>query len=181
MTKKRMPAVNDADRRRGMLYGQVLANKNGPAGVLDAMVMDRLCGLMRLLPEQRVTREEALAGYTLNAARTTWNLDSCGTLSPGKYVDFIVVDRDLVTCDIDELGQTRVLWTVLGGRSGAMTNFDWTSAVWRYHKPLCRGPIKRRRTCYFASAGCTKCGSEHPEALADFAARRKSESGAQLI
>ena len=66
-------------------------------------------------PEQRLTRQEALAGYTVNAARAAWNLDTCGTLSPGKYADFIVVDRDILACDIYELGQTRVLWTVLGG------------------------------------------------------------------
>lgn len=50
------------------------------------------------LPEQRITRQEVLAGYTVNAARAAWHLDTCGTLSSGKYADFIVVDRDILTC-----------------------------------------------------------------------------------
>ena len=135
MAQERMPVVSDADRRRGVLCGQALANKNGPAGALDTMVMDRLCGIMRLLPERRITCEGALAVFRLNAARTTWNLDRCGTHSPGNYSDFIVADRALLTCDIDEPGQTRAPRTVLGGRSGAMTDFDWASADWRYRKP----------------------------------------------
>lgn len=69
-----------------------------------------------LLPDQRLTRQEALMGYTVNAARAAWNFDTCGSLATGKYADFIVVDRDILACDIYELGETEVLLTVLEGR-----------------------------------------------------------------
>ena len=67
-------------------------------------------------PEQRITREEALRMWTLNAAYLTFEEDVKGSLEPGKYADFVVVDRDILTCSEDELRDTRVLATVLGGR-----------------------------------------------------------------
>ncbi len=67
-------------------------------------------------PEQRITREEALRMWTLNAAYLTFEEDVKGSLEPGKYADFVIVDRDILTCSEDELRDTRVLATVLGGR-----------------------------------------------------------------
>ena len=67
-------------------------------------------------PEQRITREEALRMWTLNAAYLTYEEDVKGSLEPGKYADFVIVDRDILTCAEDELRDTRVLATVLGGR-----------------------------------------------------------------
>jgi predicted amidohydrolase YtcJ len=42
--------------------------------------------------------------------------DGVGTLAPGSHADVIVVDRDPLTCRLDELPQTTVLLTLLGGR-----------------------------------------------------------------
>ena len=67
-------------------------------------------------PEQRITREEALRMWTLNAAYLTFEEDVKGSLEPGKYADFVIVDRDILTCAEDELRDARVLATVLGGR-----------------------------------------------------------------
>ncbi len=67
-------------------------------------------------PEQRITREEALRMWTLNAAYLTFEEDVKGSLEPGKYADFVIVDRDILTCAEDELRDTRVQATVLGGR-----------------------------------------------------------------
>ena len=67
-------------------------------------------------PEQRITREEALRMWTLNAAYLTFEEDVKGSLEPGKYADFVIVDRDILTCAQDELRDTRVLATILGGR-----------------------------------------------------------------
>ena len=67
-------------------------------------------------PEQRITREEALRMWTLNAAYLTFEEDVKGSLEPGKYADFVIVDRDILTCAEDKLRDTRVLATVLGGR-----------------------------------------------------------------
>ena len=67
-------------------------------------------------PEQRITRQEALRMWTLNAAYLTFEEDVKGSLEPGKYADFVIVDRDILTCAVDELRDARVLGTVLGGR-----------------------------------------------------------------
>lgn len=66
-------------------------------------------------PEQRITREEALRMWTLNAAYLTFEEDVKGSLEPGKYADFVIIDRDILTCSEAELRDTRVMATILGG------------------------------------------------------------------
>jgi predicted amidohydrolase YtcJ len=67
-------------------------------------------------PAQRVSRTEALHMWTRDAARALgW--ESLGTLTPGSHADLIIVDRDPLTCRLEELPGTRVLRTVLGGRT----------------------------------------------------------------
>ncbi len=66
--------------------------------------------------EQRLTREEALVAFTAAPAYASGDLHRRGTLTPGKDADFVVWDRDLVTCDPDELLTARARLTVMGGR-----------------------------------------------------------------
>ena len=67
-------------------------------------------------PAQKVTRAEALAMWTRDAAHVLgW--DGIGTLAPRSHADVIVVDRDPLTCPLDELPATRVLRTVVGGQT----------------------------------------------------------------
>jgi predicted amidohydrolase YtcJ len=69
-----------------------------------------------LHPEQRISREEAIRLYTINNAFLMFDETNKGSLEPGKLADFIVVDRDLLTCEVDELRETQVQQTWLGGR-----------------------------------------------------------------
>ncbi len=73
------------------------------------------------LPGQRLTRHEALMGYTTNAAVAAWRPDT-GRLSPGSAGDVIVVDRDILDCNVYELGQTQVLATFVAGRQVYMSD-----------------------------------------------------------
>jgi predicted amidohydrolase YtcJ len=68
------------------------------------------------LPEQRMTREECVTGYTIHAAQAAWREADTGSLTPGKYADIIILDRDIFTCDAYEIGDTEVLLTLLAGK-----------------------------------------------------------------
>jgi len=69
----------------------------------------------KFYPEQALTREEALQSYTLNNAIAAFEEDVKGTLTPGKYADFVVLSQDLLTVDEEEIPSTEVLMTFVGG------------------------------------------------------------------
>lgn len=73
-------------------------------------------GYCNLGPAQAISRTEAVSMWTRNAARLLqWN--DIGSLKAGHHADLIVVDRNPLTCPIDELGGTHVLRTVFAGRT----------------------------------------------------------------
>ena len=65
--------------------------------------------------EQRVSREEAIRMYTVNGAYLTFEEGLKGSIEPGKLADLIILDRDILTCPEDEIKETKVLATYLGG------------------------------------------------------------------
>ncbi|HZT32080.1 MAG TPA: amidohydrolase [Bryobacteraceae bacterium] len=69
-----------------------------------------------LHPEQRITREQAIRLYTINNAYLTFEEKEKGSLEPGKLADFIVLDRDILTCPEDGVKDTQVDQTYLGGK-----------------------------------------------------------------
>ncbi len=68
-------------------------------------------------PAERMTREEALLSMTLWPAYAAFMEDVTGSLSPGRYADFVVLDQDIMTVAPERILETRVLMTVLGGRT----------------------------------------------------------------
>jgi predicted amidohydrolase YtcJ len=70
----------------------------------------------RLHPEEAISREQAIRFYTINNAYLLFREDEIGSLEPGKRADFIVLDRDILTCDADRIRDTRVLQTYVDGR-----------------------------------------------------------------
>ena len=68
-------------------------------------------------PEEAMTREEALRSFTTWAAWAAFEEDLKGSIEPGKLADFILVDRDMMTCPADEIKDVQVLQTVLGGET----------------------------------------------------------------
>jgi predicted amidohydrolase YtcJ len=77
--------------------------RKGPEGVLDA--------------SQRMPREAMLYAYTRNAARALAEQDQIGSIAPGKQADFALLDRDVLTVSAEEARDTKVLWTVIGGKT----------------------------------------------------------------
>lgn len=69
-----------------------------------------------LRPEQAITRLEAIRLYTLNNAYLTFEEDRKGSIEKGKLADFIVLDRDILDCPLDQIASTRVLETYVGGK-----------------------------------------------------------------
>ena len=69
-----------------------------------------------LHPEQRITREQALQLYTINNAFLMFAEQDKGSLEPGKLADFIVLDRDYLTCPVNDVAEIEVRQTFVGGR-----------------------------------------------------------------
>ncbi|HWM28425.1 MAG TPA: amidohydrolase [Woeseiaceae bacterium] len=69
----------------------------------------------RFFPEQVMTREEALTSYTLNNAIAAFEEDIKGTLSPGKLADIVVLSKDILTVAEEEIPDTQVDMTIVGG------------------------------------------------------------------
>ena len=69
-----------------------------------------------LRPEQIIERADAIRLYTINNAWLTFEEKEKGSLEPGKLADFIVLDRDILTCPVEEVRAITVRETWLGGR-----------------------------------------------------------------
>lgn len=66
-------------------------------------------------PEEALTREQAFRGFTLDAAYAGHQEDKIGTLTPGKWADFILVDKDMFTIPEQDLWKITVLQTWVAG------------------------------------------------------------------
>ena len=69
-----------------------------------------------LTPSEDMPREAMFYAYTRNAARAM-NLDSIGTIAPGKRADLVLLDRDVLTVSPEEMRETKVLWTMVAGNT----------------------------------------------------------------
>jgi predicted amidohydrolase YtcJ len=67
-------------------------------------------------PEQAVTVEQALQATTVTPAWLARDERRRGKLMPGHYADLVVLDRDPLACEPEELPEVRVVATMLGGR-----------------------------------------------------------------
>ena len=67
-------------------------------------------------PDQKMTREEALKSMTIWAAYAAFQERDLGSLSPGKYADFVILDRDIMTVAPTDILGTRVVATYIAGK-----------------------------------------------------------------
>jgi len=66
-------------------------------------------------PEQRMSREEALRAFTMDAAYAAFEEKSRGSIEKGKLADLTVLDRDIMKVPADQILETKVVMTVTGG------------------------------------------------------------------
>lgn len=66
-------------------------------------------------PGQKMTREQALKSYTLDAAFGAFEEDLKGSIESGKFADFTIFDQDIMSIPEDEILKTNVLMTVVDG------------------------------------------------------------------
>jgi len=67
-------------------------------------------------PEQRMTIDEAIKGFTIWAAYGAFQEDVLGSIEVGKYGDFTVLDKDILEIDPKEILNTKVMYTIVGGQ-----------------------------------------------------------------
>jgi predicted amidohydrolase YtcJ len=65
--------------------------------------------------DQKLTREEALKSFTLDAAYAAFDEKLKGSLEPGKLADFVMLSSDVMRVAPAEILKTRVRLTVVGG------------------------------------------------------------------
>jgi len=66
-------------------------------------------------PEQKMTRQEALRSLTIWPAYAAFQDSVMGSLTPGKYADFVVLDQDIMRVADDQILRTQVVATYIGG------------------------------------------------------------------
>ncbi|MGD9146496.1 MAG: amidohydrolase family protein, partial [Anaerolineae bacterium] len=115
-------------RERGYPYqtliqsGVVLVNGTDPPVEDIDPVANFYCTVSRRMadgsvfgPEQRLTRQQALASYTVNNAYAAFEEEIKGSLTPGKLADITVLSRDIMTIPEDEILSAKVVYTIVGG------------------------------------------------------------------
>ncbi len=115
-------------RERGYIFNTLaeagLVPTNGTDPPVDEIdpIASFHCSVTRELPDgtlfqpQEVySRERALYSYTMGNAIAAFEEDIKGSITPGKLADLTVLSRDLLTVPNDELRETEVVMTILGG------------------------------------------------------------------
>jgi len=86
-------------------------------GLYAAVTRKNEAGAKEYYPEQKLTMDEAIAAYTMGAAHAEFAENKKGRLAPGMLADLVVLDRDIAKVPPAEILKTRVLRTVVGGKT----------------------------------------------------------------
>lgn len=68
------------------------------------------------VPQQKITVEESLKAYTIDAAYSAFSENSLGSLEPGKLADLVILERNLFDVPPEELNTVPIAATIVGGK-----------------------------------------------------------------
>ncbi len=68
------------------------------------------------IPEQKITVEEALKAYTIDAAYASFEEKIKGSIEVGKLADFVVLDQDITSIAPEKIREVKILKTIVGGQ-----------------------------------------------------------------
>src|SRR5207253_1787829 len=68
------------------------------------------------LPQQRMTREEALNSMTIWPAYASFQEKYVGSITPGKFADMVIMSQDIMTIPDQDILKTKVEMTIVGGQ-----------------------------------------------------------------
>ena len=86
-------------------------------GLYAAVTRKSEDGKKEYFPEEKLTMEQAIAAYTTGSAFAEFAEKEKGTLAPGMLADFVVLDRDVTAVAPEKVLGTKVLRTVVGGKT----------------------------------------------------------------
>ncbi|HTS06545.1 MAG TPA: amidohydrolase [Candidatus Eisenbacteria bacterium] len=86
-------------------------------GLYAAVTRKSEDGKQEFFPEQRITMDQAVTAYTSGSAFAEFEENEKGKLAPGMLADFVVLDRDVTSIPADKVLGTKVLRTVVGGKT----------------------------------------------------------------
>jgi predicted amidohydrolase YtcJ len=86
-------------------------------GLYAAVTRKSEDGKQEYFPEQRLTIDQAIHAYTVGSAFAQFEEKEKGEIVPGMLADFVVLDRDVAAISAEKLLGTKVLRTVVGGKT----------------------------------------------------------------
>jgi hypothetical protein len=86
-------------------------------GLYAAVTRKSEDGKQEYFPAQRLTMDQAISAYTTGSAFAEFEDKEKGKLAPGMLADFVVLDRDPTASSPEKLLATKVLRTVVGGKT----------------------------------------------------------------
>jgi predicted amidohydrolase YtcJ len=86
-------------------------------GLYAAVTRKNEAGTNEYFPAETLTIDEAIEAYTAGAARAEFSEKTKGELIPGRWADLVVLDRDITSIPAEQILATKVLRTIVGGKT----------------------------------------------------------------
>ena len=99
-------------------YPALSGSPDDPFGIMEIAVTGQLQSenARAWWPEELITREQALTALTINVARQMFLEDERGSIKTGKYADFLLVNKDVLTCPVTEIHTAKPEATYFEGK-----------------------------------------------------------------